>query len=165
MISHLRSRRGGHDGEGPVSEPRTPELGELQRFVGEWEPAGQAAEGERLASAAVRLILSGCFVSIDFERRHPSGDAFQMHAICGWDVERSRYALYWFESGGSHARTPALGSWDGERLVFHTKTTGGHHVRCTCTPATRPSCQVLLEHSTDGVSWTPVFEAALQRRR
>jgi hypothetical protein len=89
--------------------------------------------------------------------------SYKGHGVFGYDTGKKCYTMHWFDSMGSPCPEPALGSWDGNRLVFTQQTPMGHS-RYTYTLEGESRYAFRLENSPDGRQWTPMMEGSYTKK-
>ena len=136
-------------------------IGEEEVFsASPWgEPGGVGA-----ARVEARMDLDGAFLITDYQVDRGGRVAFRGHGIHGWDDERGRYTMYWFDSLSPGLVTPALGQWDGDTLTFEQSGPGNVRARFVYTFEGRDRYHFRMEHSRGGVGWTTTMEGTYRRR-
>jgi hypothetical protein len=158
--------------ETEMTKPNAPLVG-LEKLEGKWTAAetlfasryGSEEAGEATSAITASLILGGTFLRVEYAQTRDGKVSFEGHAMCGWSPAKERFLLYWFASGGQPPLQPSLGAWEGEVLTFHARNLSGRNSRFALSleDSNRPSYRI--DESTDGVSWTPLLEGELQRKR
>jgi hypothetical protein len=99
-------------------------LGDETIYPSPWDPNGAIA----LARTQSRPVLDGLLVCTDYAEERDGEVVFRGHGLYGWDAAQRRYAMYWFDSMTPAPRNqPALGQWQGERLVFQAASEHADH--------------------------------------
>jgi hypothetical protein len=123
-------------------------------FPSPWDSKGGVAEG-RMES---HIGLDGFFLITQYEEVRDGQIAYRGHGVYGWDADRRKYTMYWFDSMGGHAPSgPALGTWEGNTLVFDMRSSHGHS-RYTYTIGGPASYTFCIQTSQDGDAWTTFME-------
>lgn len=143
---------------------------ELARFVGSWtseetmhpspwDPKGGTAE----ARSEYRLACDGFFLVCDYEQLRGGEVTFRGHGVYGWDAERQKHTMRWFDSMGVDPGAPALGAFDGDTLVFERETRAGRS-RYTYRFESPDRFTFGIESSRDGgASWSTLLESVYTR--
>jgi hypothetical protein len=106
------------------------EHGVLTRLAAQWEGPVQlhaSAWGpSRVTGARVkaRVALDGFYAVMEYEQEQ-QGWTYQALGVFGYDRGLRAYTMHWFDNPGEVPREPAIGTWDGERLVFETSDADG----------------------------------------
>ncbi len=144
----------------------------LEKLAGHWSAdeklfgsSDRPAEEKAKSTTTASLGFDGYYLIIDYTQKIQNRISFRGHGVCGWDPSKQRYTLYWFDTTGYTPSEPALGVWDGDVLTFHRKTPDGRHCRFLCTLSGKDGYTLRFEETTDGVSWRPILDAKLLRRR
>jgi hypothetical protein len=147
-------------------EPKLTEFHrKLEQLTGKWSGEETLSEGQKAKSTVTASLgVNQFFLVVDYTQKIGNRVSFRGHGVCGWDPNKQRYTLYWFDSTGHTPNTPAPGVWDGDVLTFHTKNPDGRHSRCVCSVSGK-SGTYRIEESTDGVSWRTILEAELKKGR
>lgn len=123
-----------------------------------WDPVGGRAFGRLQA----RAVLDGFFVTSDYVEERDGRVIYRGHGVYGWDDERQRYTMYWFDNAGSGPAAPALGTWDGDVLAFAQVSPQGHG-RYVYTFEAEGRYRFRIDGSQDGAHWTAFMEARYMR--
>ena len=141
----------------------------LAALAGEWIGDEQIATtrwgqgGPAMAWMNARFDLGGKVLLLDYQEKRDSKPALQAHAVFVAGVEPGEYALYWFDSYGFAPKQPALGHWDGSRLVF-LRTSSRGQTRHIYELSGGDSYRLTLESSFDGgVNWEQVVHGEYRR--
>jgi hypothetical protein len=125
-----------------------------------WLPEG----GTTLGSFDYRMGVEGFFLISEYVQEHSGRATFHGHGVYGWDIERERYTMLWFDSmGGVTPRTPTLGTWKDETLVFIEQTSRGH-TRFRHELLARDRYSFHMDRSDDGQRWSPLMEGRYARK-
>jgi hypothetical protein len=143
--------------------------GVLAALVGDWTGDEQIATtrwgqgGAATARVNARFDLGGKVLLQDYREERDGVSSLQAHAVFMAGLEPGEYALYWFDSYGFAPAQPALGHWDGSRLVFLRASSRGQ-TRHTYEVFDDGSYRLMLESSFDGgVSWEQVMRGEYRR--
>jgi len=132
--------------------------GEEKIHPSPWDPAGGGATG-RIVS---RMDLDGFFLVSDYVEERGGQVAYRGHGVFGYDPERTCYTMHWFDSIGSGVSEPARGQWEGNALVFKSRSPMGH-ARYTYTLEAEGRYTFRIDHSEDGERWVPFMEGTYKR--
>ena len=112
---------------------------------------------------SARFDLGGRKLLQDYREERDGKPSLQAHAVFVAGVEPGEYALYWFDSYGFTPTQPALGHWDGSRLVFLRSSSRGQ-TRHIYELSDDGSYRLTLESSFDGgVNWEKVMHGEYRR--
>ncbi len=141
----------------------------LRAFVGQWTgeekfhpmpwaPKGGAATSETNA----RLDLDGFFLVSDYVQKRGGEVTHRGHGVFGYDLQKQKYTMRWFDVTGFDPGVPALGTWVGNTLcLLHEHHMG--HGRFTYTFERDGLYTFKVEKSEDGKNWTPFLEGTYKR--
>jgi hypothetical protein len=132
--------------------------GEESLHPSPWTPEKRAAIG-RFHN---RIELDGMFLVNDYEEERDGAICFRGHGVYGWDAERERYTMHWFDSIGLPP-TETLGVWTGDTLVFTNRGASGH-ARYTYRLLDADRFTFSIETSGDGEAWSRVMDGDYRRR-
>lgn len=143
--------------------------GVLAAFVGDWMGEETIATtrwgqgGAAVGYASARFDL-GCKVLVqDYREEREGNPALQAHAVFAAGQEPGEFVLYWFDSYGFVPGQPAMGHWDGTRLVFLRVSQRGQ-TRHIYEFVADGLYRLVLESSFDGgVKWEPVMQGEYRR--
>jgi hypothetical protein len=152
-----------------ASHPRA----RLQILAGSWtgeeEVFSSSPWGEPGAAGSARvrarIDLDGAFLITDYEVERAGQIAFRGHGVHGYDTERGRYTMYWFDALSPGYVQPALGVWDGDTLTFEQTGEGGVRSRWVYTFENPERYRFRMEHSPDGARWATTMEAVYHKRK
>lgn len=141
----------------------------LAALVGEWAGVESIATtrwgpgGAATGRTSARFDLGGKVLLQDYREERDGKLALQAHAVFVAGQEPGEYALYWFDSYGFVPSQPAVGHWDGRRLVFLRTSPRGQTRHIYEMPADG-LYRLALESSFDGgVNWEPVMQGEYRR--
>lgn len=141
----------------------------LAALVGDWVGDEQIATtrwgqgGPANAQVSARFDVGGKVLVQDYRGERDGKPALQAHAVFVAGIEPGEYALYWFDSYGFTPTQPALGHWDGSRLVFLRSSSRGQ-TRHIYELAGDDNYRLTLESSFDGgVNWEQVMHGEYRR--
>ena len=138
----------------------------LAAFAGRWRgeeilhPAPWLPE-RRTASGHFdnRVGVDGMFLINDYREERDGEVLLWGHGVYGWDAERERYTMYWFDSAGVPPRQ-ILGTWEADSLTF---TAHDPEVRYVYTLLGSDRFTFRIERLTDDEGWLPVLEGDYRR--
>jgi hypothetical protein len=134
-------------------------IGEETMHPSPWSPTAVHAKGRVVAE----MQLGGFFLVSRYEQEVGGQRSFEGHGVYGWDLQRQRYTMHWFDSMGNDPGAPALGTWEGQHLVFENTTPMGHG-RYAYELLGPGRYRFTMAMSGDGRSWTPVMDAIYVRQ-
>jgi hypothetical protein len=123
-----------------------------------WDQKGGTATG----TATSRMDMDGFWLLTDYTQTRGGQVAYRGHGVFGWDPAANCYLMYWFDSMGSVAMSPAKGRLDGNRLVFAQEGPMGHN-RYIYDLQGDGRYRFSIEHSSDGKAWTSFMEGTYRR--
>src|SRR5215469_2553368 len=133
-------------------------IGDEQIAATRWGQGGAAT-----ARVSAHFDLGGKVLLQDYREERDGAPSLQVHAVFMAGPEPGEYALYWFDSYGYAPAQPALGHWDGSRLVFLRASPRGQ-ARHTYDMPGDGSYRLTLESSFDGgVNWEHVMRGEYRR--
>ncbi|EIL95424.1 MULTISPECIES: DUF1579 family protein [Rhodanobacter] len=133
-------------------------LGEETIATTRWGQGGPAS-----ARVSARFDLGHRVLLQDYREERGGQPALQVHAVFAAGPEHDQYGLYWFDSYGFTPTQPALGHWDGRRLVFLRSSSRGQ-TRHIYESLDEDSYRLTLESSFDGgIHWEPVMQGTYRR--
>ena len=144
----------------------------LEALAGTWageetlQPSPWAPEGSTVfGRLEARIDLDGFFLITNYvgEKADRSAVVYRGHGVYGWDEKKQRYTMNWFDSMGGEYETPALGTWEGDTLLFVQR---GLHFqnRFTYEMQGPDAYRFSIENSTDGETWKLFMEAVYRRQ-
>lgn len=136
----------------------------LAVFAGTWvaeerlfptpsDPRGGRARGQITA----RVGLDGLVLLSDYEREQDGAVVYRGHGVHGWDAERERYTLCWFDTAGGAFEHFAAGMWGDDDLTYEIELPRGH-VRHVYTPEAEGGFLFRIDVSKDRRLWHPFLE-------
>jgi hypothetical protein len=141
----------------------------LAALAGDWQGEEQIATtrwgqgGAATAHASAHFDLGGRVLLQDYREERDGTATLEAHAVFMAGPEPGEYAMYWFDSCGYAPAQPALGHWDGSRLVF-LRTSSRGQTRHTYEVPGDGSYRLRLESSFDGgVNWEEVMRGEYHR--
>jgi len=85
-----------------------------------WGPAGTA-----VGKMSYKVDLEGFFVTGDYVEEKDGTVAYRGHGVFGWDDKQQNYVWWWLDSMGSIPLAPSRGKWEGDTLIFESKSEMG----------------------------------------
>lgn len=141
----------------------------LNLFVGAWAgeeiiaPSKWGAGGVAYARISARQMLDSFGLIQDYRAERDHKSWLEVHAVFAFDGQSSVYRLFWFDSLGFTPEQPAVGHWDGEKLIF-TRISPRGQTRHTYTFPGHEQYGLLLESSfDDGRTWSRVMRGQYAR--
>lgn len=140
----------------------------LTAMVGEWKgeetlhPNAWSPEGSKTTSKLVaRLAFGGFFVVSDYMQYRDGQVTFEGHGIYGYDTFQNKFTMHWFDSMGVDPGGPAMGVWEGNRLVFQSSHPLGHGRYTYEFSPERYTFR--LENSKDGQNWCNFMDGVYRK--
>jgi hypothetical protein len=124
-----------------------------------WDRSGGQAHG----TIEARMACDGFFLIADYVERREGRVTLRGHGVYGWDPRIDRYTMHWFDSLGDDPGPPALGTWEGDRLVFEREDPDGH-TRYVYQLGDR-QYSFRIEFSPDGELWKLFMHATYLRMK
>ena len=141
----------------------------LQALVGQWtgeekfHPMPWSPDGGTATSRTnARLDLDGFFVVSDHEQKRDGKVSYRGHGVFGYDTQKQKYTMHWFDVMGCDPGAPALGTWEGNTLVLQHQHHMGHG-RFTYKFERDGEYTFKMEHSQDGKNWMPFMDGTYKR--
>ncbi|MHB8417474.1 MAG: DUF1579 family protein [Myxococcales bacterium] len=134
-------------------------VGQEKNFPSPMMPQG----GNTTARWTFKMGLGGFFLIHDYQQETGGHASYQGHALYGWDGEKNRYTMYWFDGMGG---TPEVipGKWEGNGLVFEQATPGRGTMRYTHRWEGDDKFTFLMENAEDGKTFRPTTEGHFTRK-
>ena len=124
-----------------------------------WLPERRTATGR----FECRMGVDGFFLINDYVQEREGRTIFRGHGVYGYDPDRGRYTMHWFDSmGGGGYREPPLGVFEDDVLRFEAETPQGR-ARYTYTIVDADTFEFRIEGSADGKTWIPFMEGRYRR--
>ena len=98
----------------------------------------------------------------DYTHSADGNVTMQGHAVTVWNPGENCYVMYWFDAGGSPP-TEFKGDYEGEFFVLMGSVPGGSLVRHRTHQPDADRMVTVSELSSDGETWTPIFEGTYSR--
>lgn len=141
----------------------------LAALAGDWEgeetlhPAPWMPEGGTARGRFTNRVVLGGFNLVNVYAQTRGGQVvFEGHGVYGYDAERQRYTMYWFDSSGGDPGGPVPGRWEGDTLTFERRSEGGPSHRYVYVVSDE-SFLFRIEASRDGGTWTCMMEGTYHR--
>ena len=142
---------------------------QLARLAGQWRgeetmlPSPWCPEEMQATSTTnARMELDGFFLITDHKQERDGQVSFRGHGVMGWDPRKKQFTMHWFDIMGGDPGPPAMGTWEGDRLVFQHQHHMGHS-RYTYEFSGDDTYTFQLENSQDGENWQ-LFIKSTHRR-
>ena len=131
-------------------------------FPSPWDAKGGTAVGH----SEVAVILDGFYVQTTYHQERGGVITYRGLGVFGFDTQSARYTMVWLDNMGAGCGvTPALGTFEGERLVFEHAPFPGMSVRYVYDFEGDASYRFRLENSADGgKTWVPFIEGLATRK-
>jgi hypothetical protein len=146
----------------------TDEHRRLAAFAGEWRGeemvyASRWVEGgEAEAQIFARMDLNGFYLIQDSRQSRGGKESFATHAVFTYDREDRLYKLFWHDSLGYFAPSPASGAWTGNSLVLLRGSLRGN-ARHVYEVIDDNSYAMKIQYSPDAEGWSDVLTGVYRR--
>jgi len=146
----------------------TDEHRRLAAFAGEWRGeetvfASRWVEGgEAESRVSARMDLNGFYLIQDSRQTRADKESFAAHAVFTYDREDRLYKLFWHDSLGYFAPSPASGSWSGNSLVLVRGSLRGN-ARHIYEVIDGNSYTMKIQYSPDAEGWSDVLTGIYRR--
>src|SRR5690242_2707223 len=93
----------------------------LAALAGEWTgeetvfPSRWVEGGQAVSRVSARMDLNGFYLIQDTLQTRDGKDSFATHGVFTFDREDKLYKLFWHDSLGYFAQSPASGAWKDKR--------------------------------------------------
>jgi len=151
-----------------VNEPNEKQL-RLAEGVGTWLgeelmlPSEHMPEGRMATARSEANMCAGGRIRVsDYTQSVDGNVMMQGHAVTVWNPHERCYVMYWFDSGGSPP-TEFKGDYEGEFFVLKGSVPGGSLVRHRTRKPDADTMITVSELSSDGETWTRLFEGTYSR--
>jgi hypothetical protein len=134
-------------------------VGEEQMSPSPWGPGGPA-----VGSYTMKSICDGFFVQQDYQQEKDGKVSYLGHGVFGFDMQRKEFSWYWVDSMPAVPPAPAWGKWDGNTLVFESKSPQGAG-RYTYRWDAPDKLFFKLENNFDGKTWVTFMTGTYTRKR
>jgi hypothetical protein len=146
----------------------TDEHRRLAAFAGEWhgEETVYASRwvdgGDAEAQVSARMDLNGFYLIQDTRQTRGGKESFATHAVFTYDREDRLYKLFWHDSLGYFAPSPASGGWSGNSLVLVRGSLRGN-ARHVYEVIDDNSYAMKIQYSPDAEGWSDVLTGVYRR--
>ena len=147
----------------PLAEHR-----KLAVFAGEWageemvNPSRWTEGGAATSRVVARIDLNGFYLIQDARQSREGKEIFATHAVFTYDREDRLYKLFWHDSLGYFAPSPASGSWSGNSLVLVRGSLRGN-ARHVYEVIDDNSYTMKIQYSPDAEGWSDVLTGIYRR--
>jgi len=146
----------------------TEEHRRLAVLAGEWRgeetihPSRWAEGGKASAHVSARIDLNGFYLIQDSKQTRDGKESFATHAVFTYDREDRLYKLFWHDSLGYFAPSPASAHWSGNALILVRGSLRGNarHVYEVIDDATY---SLKIQFSPDAEGWSDVMDGVYRR--
>lgn len=103
----------------------------LYALAGIWEgpetlaPSPWGPGGPAVGKMNYQIDLDGFFVTGHYVEEKEGAVVFKGHSVFGWDDKQKNYVWWWLDSMGGIPPAPSRGQWDGDTLIFRSKSEAG----------------------------------------
>jgi hypothetical protein len=131
--------------------------GEETIFASRWAEGGQAT-----SEVSARIDLGGFYLIQDSRQIRDGKESFATHAVFTYDREDRLYKLFWHDSLGYFAPSPASGSWKDNSLVLVRGSLRGN-ARHIYEIIDNDSYTMKIQFSPDAEGWSDVMTGLYRR--
>src|SRR6201992_457982 len=145
-----------------------PEHRKLAAFAGEWSgeevvyPSRWTAGGPATSHVVARIDLNGFYLIQDCKQTRDGKESFATHAVFTYDREDRLYKLFWHDSLGYFAASPASGGWSCNSLVLVRGSLRGN-ARHVYEVLDDSSYSLKIQFSPDSEGWADVLTGVYRR--
>ena len=147
----------------PLEEHR-----KLRVFAGEWAgeemvyPSRWASGGPATSQVAARIDLNGFYLIQDSRQMRDGRETFATHAVFTYDHDDRLYKLFWHDSLGYFAPSPASGAWSDNALVLVRGSLRGN-ARHVYEVVDDDTYKLKIQFSPDAEGWADVLTGVYRR--
>jgi hypothetical protein len=147
----------------PLEEHR-----KLKVFAGEWageemvHPTRWTSGGPATSQVAARIGLNGFYLIQDARQMRDGQESFATHAVFTYDRDDRLYKLFWHDSLGYFAPSPASGGWSGNALVLVRGSLRGN-ARHVYEVVDDNTYNLKIQFSPDSEGWADVLTGTYRR--
>jgi hypothetical protein len=110
----------------------------------------------------MRSVCDGFFVAQDYEETKDGRVVFRGHGVFGFDAPSGQHTWYWVDSMGMVPPAPSRGTWDGDTVVFESRSPQGTG-RYTWRLTGPDQLHFRLENCFDGKTFTELMHGDYAR--
>jgi hypothetical protein len=140
----------------------------LEVFAGEWTgeetvfPSRWVEGGQATSRVSARMDLSDFYLIQDTRQTRDRKESFATHGVFTFDREDRLYKLFWHDSLGYFAQSPASGSWKDQRLTLIRSSLRGI-ARHVYEIVDADTYTMKIQFSPDAEGWADVLTGVYKR--
>jgi len=148
----------------------TAEHRRLHAFAGEWNgeetvfPSRWVGGGQATARVVARIDLNGFYLIQDTKQFRDGKESFATHGVFTYDREDRLYKLFWHDSLGYFAPSPASGGWKGNTLTLVRGSLRGN-ARHVYEIVDADTYTMKIQFSPDSEGWADVLTGTYRRAK
>jgi len=148
----------------------TDEHKRLAAFAGEWNgeetvfASRWVAGGSATARVIAHVDLNGFYLIQDSRQMRDGKETFATHGVFTYDREDRLYKLFWHDSLGYFAPSPASGGWKGNTLTLVRGSLRGN-ARHVYEIIDADTYTLKIQFSPDSEGWLDVLTGAYRRAK
>lgn len=152
----------------PQSAQPTDEHRRLAALAGEWAgeemvyPSRWVEAGPAVAHVVARVDLNGFCVIQDYRQMRHGEQIFGGHGVFTYDRDDRLYKMFWHDSLGYSAASPALGSWKDGTLTLLRGSLRGAARHIFAFPDA-DTYTMKIQFSPDAEGWADVLSGVYRR--
>ena len=145
-----------------------PEHARLSAFAGEWNgeemvyPSRWNAGGPATSHVVARIDLNGFYLIQDSVQMRDGKQSFATHGVFTYDRDDRTYKLFWHDSLGYYAPSPASGGWINKSLVLVRGSLRGN-ARHVYEVVDDNTYNLKIQFSPDAEGWADVLTGVYRR--
>jgi len=134
-------------------------VGEETMHPSPWDEKGGTAVGKKVS----RIDLDGFYLIEDYTQERDGQVSYRGHGLFGYDPQKNRYTMHWFDSMGMPTNEASLGTWEGNTLRFEMSSPMGQQRYIFITEGTT-RYTFKIENSQDGKTWNTFMEGKYTKK-
>jgi hypothetical protein len=140
----------------------------LAAFAGEWTgeetvfPSRWVAGGQAVSRVSARMDLNGFYLIQDTHQSRDGKESFATHGVFTFDREDKLYKLFWHDSLGYFAQSPASGAWKDKALTLIRGSLRGN-ARHVYEMVDADTYTMKIQFSPDAEGWADVLTGTYRR--
>ena len=140
----------------------------LAAFAGEWTgeetvfPSRWVAGGQAVSRVSARIDLDGFYLIQDTMQTRDGKESFATHGVFTFDREDKLYKLFWHDSLGYFAQSPASGAWKDKTLTLIRGSLRGN-ARHVYDIVDADTYTMKIQFSPDAEGWADVLTGTYRR--
>jgi Protein of unknown function (DUF1579) len=142
----------------------------LAAFAGEWDgeetvhPSRWDKGGPASSRVIARIDLNGFYLIQDARQTREGKESFATHGVFTYDREDRLYKLYWHDSLGYFAPSPASGGWKQKTLTLVRGSLRGN-ARHVYEIVDADTYTMRIQFSPDSEGWLDVLSGVYRRHK